>query len=220
MPWLAIDTATDQASVAVAGDTVLAELAWQSGRNHTSELTAAVADVLSRSGTPVGALEGVAVAIGPGSYTGLRVGLSLAKGLALVGGIPVIGVPTAHALAAALSPPVAERSRPLHVMLRAGRGRHAIATYGPTPDDWPPAESVRSWPLAEWLAANRPPGLVAGELTAEEAAAVRSAGFAVTCPAASVRRAAFLVCAAQRGHAGDLAGLADLVPVYLGGAPA
>ena len=216
-PWLGIDTATDQAAVAVAADTVLAERAWQSGRNHTSELAAAVADVLQRAGMPAGALEGIAVAIGPGSYTGLRVGLALAKGLALASGTPVVGVPTAHALAAALSPPVTERSLPLHVMLRAGRGRHAVAMYPSAGAEWPSAESLRSWPLLEWLAANRPPAWVVGELTADEAAAVRAAGFVTVGPAASVRRAAFLVEVARRRPPGADPGLADLVPVYLGG---
>ena len=83
-PWLAIDTATDMAGIAVChAERVVSERTWSSRRHHTRQLAPAVADALVEAGLGVADLEGIAVAIGPGSYTGLRIGLSLAKGLSL-----------------------------------------------------------------------------------------------------------------------------------------
>lgn len=218
-PWLAIDSATDQASVAVMADGALAERAWRSGRNHTTELTAAVASVLAEARTSSAELQGIAVAIGPGSYTGLRIGLALAKGMALATGAAVVGVPTLHALAAALSPPITERGLPLHAMLRAGRGRIAAAAYPPEAALWPRADEAVAWSLEAWLSVHRPPGWVAGELEPDEVAAVRAVGFRVPPQAAMTRRAAFLVDLAVSASHESPCGLEDLVPSYLGRGP-
>ena len=165
-------------------------------------------------------LEGIAVAIGPGTYTGLRIGLAFAKGAALATDALVVGVPTLDGLAAALSPPATDRTSPLHAMLRAGRGRLAVATYPVRSADWPRPETLRAWELAEWLAAHSPPGWVVGELDDDEVARVVAAGFRVPPPASRVRRAAFLVDLGRAlpGLKGEA--LEELEPVYLGRGPA
>ena len=68
-------------------------------RSHTASLPALVDRVLADAGVTIGDVEGLAVSIGPGSFTGLRIGLALAKGIAFAGGLPLVGVPTLEALA-------------------------------------------------------------------------------------------------------------------------
>ena len=81
---LAIDTSTRQMSLALHdGLSVVAETSWRTGDYHSVELAPQTAVMLRRAGVEPARLAGVAVAIGPGSYTALRIGLALAKGLAL-----------------------------------------------------------------------------------------------------------------------------------------
>lgn len=128
--WLAMDTATDVASVALHDGSVLAESTWTSRRRHTVELAPRVERMLIGQGLTATDLAGIAVAIGPGSYTGLRISLSLAKGIALGLGTPVVGVPTLDILAANLAPRIgATGGGDLHAVLRAGRGRIVAGRY-------------------------------------------------------------------------------------------
>jgi len=78
---------------------VLAEDAEPASRSHVSSLPTLVERVLARAGLAIGDVEGLAVSIGPGSFTGLRIGLGLAKGIAFAGGLPLAAVPTLEALA-------------------------------------------------------------------------------------------------------------------------
>ncbi len=78
---------------------VLAEGTHRESRSHTASLPALVERVLGDAGVTVADVEAVAVSIGPGSFTGLRIGLALGKGLAFAGGLPLVGVPTLEALA-------------------------------------------------------------------------------------------------------------------------
>ncbi len=80
---------------------VLAEDSETASRSHVGSLPALVARVLAHAGLAMDDLEGLAVSIGPGSFTGLRIGLGFAKGLAFAGGLPVAAVPTLEALAEA-----------------------------------------------------------------------------------------------------------------------
>jgi tRNA threonylcarbamoyladenosine biosynthesis protein TsaB len=95
--WLAIETSGDQASVAVAlpGGEVLEEIIT-GARPHARELVPAAGRILERAGLPVRLLAGIVVSDGPGSFTGLRIGATVAKALAQVFRIPVR---TASALA-------------------------------------------------------------------------------------------------------------------------
>ena len=100
MPILAIDTATMVSSVAVADEKrLLAELTVQTRLTHSETLLVHVQQVLEMAGVAKNQLDGVAVSLGPGSFTGLRIGLGAAKAIAYGLDIPIIGVPTAEALA-------------------------------------------------------------------------------------------------------------------------
>jgi tRNA threonylcarbamoyladenosine biosynthesis protein TsaB len=125
---LALDTSTRYASVALADeDRVVALRAWHSAINHTAELMPAVAQLLEGRGLTVGQLEGVAVALGPGGFSALRVGISAAKGLALVAKKPIIGVGTLELEAF----PYLRSGVPVCALLEAGREECATALYGP-----------------------------------------------------------------------------------------
>jgi tRNA threonylcarbamoyladenosine biosynthesis protein TsaB len=92
---LAIDTSTRYASVALADDgRILAFRGWYSSSSHTAQLMPAIAQILRDSTMAFGDLAGIAVALGPGGFSALRVGLSIAKGLALAGQKPLVGIGT------------------------------------------------------------------------------------------------------------------------------
>lgn len=100
MPILAIDSATLVSSVAVANQhKLLAELTLQTKKTHSELLMPHVAQILEMANVSKRELEAVAVSIGPGSFTGLRIGLATAKALCYALGIPLIGVPTLAAQA-------------------------------------------------------------------------------------------------------------------------
>jgi tRNA threonylcarbamoyladenosine biosynthesis protein TsaB len=100
MILLGIETATAVCGVAVVRDgAVLAEKSVEERYAHAEKLFGFLDDVLEVSGVALRHVEGLAVSIGPGSFTGLRIGLSVAKGLHVAAGIPVVAVPTLEALA-------------------------------------------------------------------------------------------------------------------------
>lgn len=216
--WLGIDTATDTASVAVHdGAAVLAEISWFGRRRHTVELAPMVERALAAAGLAAAELGGVAVAIGPGSYTGLRIGLALTKGLVLGTDVPLVGVPTLDSLAVSLSPPGCPRDVPLWAVLRAGRTQLVAAEYPPGEAGWPDPRGLRAMPMADLLAALAPPAWVAGELTPAEARALADAGATVLPPAAGLRRASWLAELGRRRHASGQADDPALAPIYLAG---
>lgn len=106
-PLLAIDTATTRAVIALGGpDGVLLEArSWTAGYRHGEELLARIDGLLRDRGTAPASLGGLIVGTGPGAFTGLRVGIATAKGLAHALRLPIAGVPTGLALrtAAALA---------------------------------------------------------------------------------------------------------------------
>ena len=97
---LAIDTSTAQVGLALYdGTQVLSEMTWTSRQHHTTELAPALAGLLSRCGVSMNMVSALGVAVGPGSFTSLRVGLSLVKGIALARHLPVVGIPTLETIA-------------------------------------------------------------------------------------------------------------------------
>ncbi|MDQ7041037.1 MAG: tRNA (adenosine(37)-N6)-threonylcarbamoyltransferase complex dimerization subunit type 1 TsaB [Rhodothermus sp.] len=107
---LALETATDVCSVALFADEILCfEVILQRGRVHAEQLVPLIANALERCERQATELDAVVVSMGPGSYTGLRVGVSTAKGLAEATGAALIGVPTLEALAASVTPYAAPR---------------------------------------------------------------------------------------------------------------
>ncbi len=228
---LAIDTSTAQTGLALYdGVQVVAEWVWVTRLNHTRELAPALASLLERVGAGVDSLQALGVAIGPGSFTSLRVGLAFAKGLALGRGLPLVGVPTLDVVAAAvpLPPAGAEAGSPprLAAVLQAGRGRLALVWYRAAAAGWQ-AEGPAQVTTAEELAARiRRPTLVCGELTAEDVRLLRRRfkNVSLASPAQCVRRPALLAeLAWRRWQAGQVDSPASLAPIYLhvaGGPPA
>src|SRR5664279_5931942 len=103
-PLLAIDTATSQIVVALERPGGRAEVAaWPAGQRHGEELLTALDGLLQRLAVRLDMLGGIVVGTGPGAFTGLRVGLATAKGLAQALAIPIIGIPTSAALLAPVS---------------------------------------------------------------------------------------------------------------------
>ena len=109
----------------------MAELAWHSGQNHTVELVPNIARLLNQTELGPQSLGAVFVAKGPGSFNGLRVGMSTAKGLAFALNIPLVGISTLEIEAY----PFAFTGLPLCPIHNAGRGEIATALYQQN-DDW------------------------------------------------------------------------------------
>jgi tRNA threonylcarbamoyladenosine biosynthesis protein TsaB len=220
---LAIDTSTAQLGLALYnGATVLAELTWTSRARHTVELAPALSGLLARVGHPVADLTSIGVAIGPGSFTSLRVGLAFAKGLALARKLPLIGVATLDAVAAAI--PV--QPLPLVALIQAGRGRVAAGWYESRENAWQASGPARSVTVDELADSIHRPTLVVGELSAEERQRLARKRVTVhlASPAQSVRRPALVAeLAWDKFQAGRVDELAALAPIYLhveGGPPA
>ena len=99
MRLLAIETAYDVCGAAIIGDNGPEAIVERSApRRHNEVLAPAVMRVLDKTGRSFADLDGIALSIGPGAYTGLRVGMSYVKGLAFATGLPVIPVPTLPSL--------------------------------------------------------------------------------------------------------------------------
>lgn len=99
---LALDTAGADCAAAIydsGTDRVLAEVTETIGKGHAERLIAIIDEALAAAGTPLDAIERIAVTIGPGSFTGIRVGVAAARGLALSLGIEAVGVTTLSVLA-------------------------------------------------------------------------------------------------------------------------
>lgn len=211
---LAIDTATRWTGLALHdGSAVVVESGWRGVNTQTVELAPAVAELLRRVGLGAADLAGIAVALGPGSYTGLRVGLALAKGLALANQTPLVGVPTLDIVAASLG----EMAGQLYIIAEAGRTRVCAAPYTWRANKgWQAAASpiITAWP--ELLATVSDPATFAGEVTAEAAKLIREKKLRLVSPADSVRRAGYLAeLGWRRLRKGKVDDAAALVPIYL-----
>ncbi|MGB9886144.1 MAG: tRNA (adenosine(37)-N6)-threonylcarbamoyltransferase complex dimerization subunit type 1 TsaB [Moorellales bacterium] len=101
MRVLGLETSGNAVSAALATEEVVAEAWVAAPQQHCRELVPLVDWCLSRAGLTLADVEGVAVALGPGSFTGLRIGLATAKALALAAGVPLAGVPSLEVAAAA-----------------------------------------------------------------------------------------------------------------------
>lgn len=213
---LALDTATRWTGLALHdGTTIVAEHGWRSVNTQTVELAPAVTQMLSRAGVTTEELRAVAVTLGPGSYTGLRIGLGFAKGLALAYQIPLVGVPTLDIVAAAL--PAADGH--LVVVAEAGRTRITTGTYHwQGRNGWHAPEQPVNETWEAMLARVPAPATIAGELSPEALKLIRKAGkeYRAVAPPARVRRAAVLAeLGWQRLRRGAVDDPAELTPLYL-----
>lgn len=141
MRLLAVETSTLAGGVAILEDDRLrGEYLLDVSATHSERLMPAIDRVLADAGWVAGDLQGLAVAVGPGSFTGLRIGLSVVKGLALALSVPVAAVPTLDAMAAAL--PFA--ALPICPVLDARKGEVYCSLYR-----WEGSTARRLW---EYLA--------------------------------------------------------------------
>jgi tRNA threonylcarbamoyl adenosine modification protein YeaZ len=123
---LAIDTSTDFASIALSHEgSIIAEITWNAAQKHTVELVPNVERMLNQMKVDRKSLGAIFVAKGPGSFNGLRVGMSTAKGLAFALNIPLIGISTLEIEAY----PFAFTGLLLCPIHNAGRGEIATAFY-------------------------------------------------------------------------------------------
>jgi tRNA threonylcarbamoyladenosine biosynthesis protein TsaB len=100
MKLLGIKTSGKILSAAVCDDSkILSEITFEANRSHSVDLLPSIKSVLAKSGLSLSAIDGIAVDIGPGSYTGIRIGIATAKGLAFPDNIPVCGVSSLEAAA-------------------------------------------------------------------------------------------------------------------------
>ncbi len=211
---LALDTATRVLSLALHdGQRVHYEATWHTANNHTVELAPAIENALARYALAPQALRAVAVALGPGSFTGLRIGLSVAKGLALAWELPLVGVPTLEITAAG----VPRFDGTLIAVLQAGRKRICAQSFTWEEGAWRPAASAVITDWAKLLSGVSTPTLIAGEVDevgyGQIAAVpdVQSASGAV-----NLRRAGFLAeLAWERLRAGRTDDPHTLAPIYL-----
>ncbi len=213
---LAIDTATRWTGLALHdGTAVITEMGWRSVNTQTIELAPAISQIVARQNVAISDLHAIAVAIGPGSYTGLRVGLGVAKGLSLAHQTPLIGVPTLDIIAHSFGP----REGQLVVIAEAGRRRVCAAVYQwHGRRGWRAAEQpvIIAWP--ELLASLSGTMTFAGEISAEAAKTIRSAdkNFQVSLPSRSTRRTGYMAeIAWQRLRKGQVDNARTLAPIYL-----
>jgi tRNA threonylcarbamoyladenosine biosynthesis protein TsaB len=209
MRVLAVDTSTMAGGVALLeDDRVVGESLLDVRTTHSERLMLAIDRALADAGWRPASIDGLAVAIGPGSFTGLRIGLAAVKGLALALTCPIAGVPTLDAMAAGL--PWA--SRPVCPILDARRDEVYASLYR-----WDGVAMRREW---DYVALS--PAALAARLT-EPVIGIGDGAVRVSSPwlnaARPVRRgpAAAHVgwLGAERLRRGDVVAAAEIVPLYL-----
>lgn len=209
MRLLAVETSTLAGGVALLeGERLRGEYLLDVNATHSERLMPAIDRLLADAGWTAADLQGLAVAVGPGSFTGLRIGLSTVKGLALALKLPIAPVPTLDAMAAAL--PFA--GLPVCPVLDARKGEVYGCLYL-----WDGTGMRRQW---EYLALA--PAALAARLT-EPAILLGDGARLIQTPHARLapphRRlpspSAVGVLGLERLAAGQTVGAGDLVPIYL-----
>lgn len=214
---VAIDTSTGFVGLALYdGETVLSESYWRSHRNQSVELMPQLVRMLEQQRIGQQDIGAVAVAIGPGSFTGLRIGLSVGKGLALARDVPILGVPTLDAIAFQH----AEQRRPMiWAAIRAGRGRFCVARYERRRGRWRQHGNIHLATLDGFAELINGRCLVTGELSRQETeylADHTDEDLKFTISSQSMRRPSCIAELAWRRHArGESDDLLTLSPIYI-----
>ena len=194
---LALDTSTSTAGVALFdGQRVLSESTWLAGREHSTRVLVEVERALDRIGRSQTDLTGLVVANGPGSFTGVRVALSVAKGIAAGLSVPLWAVTSLAVVAAGAF----ATELPVRPVLEAGRGRYATSLYA----SGQCVEAPRLATLDQLAELLGEPTMVIGELSQEARVRLAQMPLVRLAPlAACIRRAGF---AAELGWRQALAG--------------
>ena len=215
--YLAIDTSTNLASIAVVQDgQMVGEYTWHCGQNHTTELLPTLTNTLNQFKLSMPSIKGIIVAIGPGSFNGLRVGVSTAKGLAFSLGIPIVGISTLSAAAY----PYAETGLPICPIHNAGRGEIATAIYRKKRQKWCQVMAENITTVDALCPTITTKTIFCGELTPDTAYQFKQQlgrkAVTISSPAARLRRAGYLAeLGLKRLEAGDFDNPATLQPLYL-----
>lgn len=212
---LAIDTSSEVAGLALYDGERISELSWNAARNQTASLLGQVRHLLRLNHHDIQDLKAVAVAIGPGSFNGLRAGLSTAKAFSYGLGIPIIGVVTLDAVAY----PHVHAGGPIRAFIPAGRGRAVVADYRRRNERWERLSDLSNERL-ELLADDLlEPTILAGELSQELEERLASNPLAVIPPPAlRVRRPSYIAeIAFQQWRDGEVAQIETLEPIYVHG---
>jgi len=212
---LAMDTSTQWMGLALAHEQqILYEKIWKTRRRHTVELTPAIQQALAECGCQTSQLSSVAVARGPGSFTSLRIGLAVAKGLALALGVPIIAIPTLDITAACQSP----NDLPMIAVLKAGRERFACCRYEWTSQGWFAQGEIFSASAQQLEESIASPTLICGEIDAQDRKTLerRWRNVRVADAADNIRRPSRLaLLAVQKLEANQSDDVVSLAPIYL-----
>jgi tRNA threonylcarbamoyladenosine biosynthesis protein TsaB len=215
---LAIDTATHMAGLALydqAKGWILGEEVWYSVYNHTVELMPRLVRLMQQQGVATEDLTGLVASLGPGSFTGLRIGLAVAKGLALAHQVPLVGIPTLDVVAH----PHQSQRLPICAIIQAGRGRVCAGHYVRRRGRWRRQGSYRLTTLEALCSEVEEPSLFCGEIDTHSADQIRrklGIDTIVATPAASLRRPSYLAeMGWERLSRGDSDNAASLSPIYL-----
>lgn len=212
---LAIDTSTQWMGLVIFdGQQVLYEKVWRTSRRHTVELTPAIQSALKECGLKADALKVVAAALGPGSFTSLRIGLAAAKGLSLALRIPLIGIPSLNITANGQS----ASTHPLICVLKAGRERLAAQRFLYEENGWKSDGDIFMATASELEEGISSRTLLAGEINAEDRRILerRWRNALIAPPQDNFRRPAILAALAwKRFEIGNFDDPASLAPIYL-----
>ncbi len=214
-PILALDTSSAQGGVALYNGQRLSLRSWPADRSHTRTALGEIHHVLDAEGLAPDGLAAIAVAVGPGAFTGLRVGIGIGKGFHLATAVPLIGISTLEATAL----PFAFCGLPIVSVITVGRGRSVWAYYlpgGPGVVETRPPRNGTALDLVEELRAAESV-VVAGELDDEQVARITEATRATVPPRTIRLRQAAAVAEVgwRRWLAGSVDDAATLEPVYL-----
>lgn len=212
---LSIDTSTRYAGVALSSDgEVASELAWRSAQNHSVEVAPAIRLVMERAGVRMDGLEAIFVAVGPGGFSALRVGLSTAKAMAMALGVPLVGIGTLDIEAF----PYLRLGLPVCAIIEAGRQRLYVGSYaGPEAHGRGPEHRVAT--LDELAAEIARPTLFCGEASLAVAPRLReqlgSRAVVAAVPPPTRRMAAMALMGWRRLGEGQTNPPETLQPMYL-----
>jgi len=219
MKTLVIDTSLAVGTVAALDGDRISQRSLPTAGEHARLLATALVDVAAALGWRCGDAELVAVVRGPGSFTGLRVGVTTAKALCWTVGSRLLGVSAAEAIAAGTAAAVGRHDAPVAVPFDAGRGDLFVSVVVPDPRS-PSGWTVASGGLVtarDWLA-----GLAADTLVGGPGLAVLAAAFAARPDLVVAPPEAWLPAAAEIGRiarlraaAGEADDPATLVPDYI-----
>ena len=216
MTLLGFDTATATCSAALWADgAVMAHRRSEAGGRHAETLVPMLREVAAEGGTTLAEVERFAVTVGPGSFTGIRIGLAAARGLALAGRRTLIGLSTLEVLAAGV--PAGEREGPILAALDAGRGRLYAQLFDRSLAPLTEPAALEAQALPEFVGAARSDGPLVVAGTGQEVAlgALTPAIEARPASGPATPDARVLVrCAAARAEAGGERA-APVRPLYL-----